>query len=136
MLEGKINTGYDSENEEDFIKIYQFFSNNSIKPVRNNVSDIDLVDDKLNVIFYFNHHNYVKIIEIQTMTGAWDEKILRFTIENSLNNVKNANKQVKNHIDQDAVWFTLIAVKILRTFFGDDAPKYMLVERKALRYLR
>lgn len=70
------------------------------------------------------------------MSGAWDEKILKFTIERSLINIKNANKQIKNPIDLDSVWFTLIAVKILRTFFSDDAPKYMLVERKALRYLR
>lgn len=64
MLESKVNTGYDSENEEDYIKVYQYFANNSIKSVRNNVTDIELVDGKLNVIFYFNHHNYVKIVEI------------------------------------------------------------------------
>ena len=87
-LEPDIQYGYDSDFAADLIKVTQYFANNTITTLRNNVSDITLEEDRFNVVFYTNYHNYIKIVENQLDSGLWDEKILKFTEEGTLIAIK------------------------------------------------
>ena len=75
-------------------------------------------------------------MEKQLITGFWDEEILRFTPESTLNAIKYANSHVLKGNAHDTVWFTMIALKILRNNFAKEAPKYVLIEKKAKSALK
>lgn len=61
---------------------------------------------------------------------------MQYTKEGTLSAIKHANAMYKVDVAQDLVWFTMIALKILRQEFSKDAPKYALVEKKAQIALR
>jgi hypothetical protein len=67
----------------------------------------------------------------------WDARVLNFTKQqNSTENqtieeIKAANTGLGIEKEKNAIWYTLIALKLLRDEFADDAKYYQVVEKKA-----
>ena len=85
------------------------------------------------MINYIVIRHYIYIIEIQH-EGLWGESILNFTTRaqsGGLKAIKQDNPGLASQIVKDEIWYTIIALRLLKSEFAKDAKCFELAERKA-----
>lgn len=119
------------DDAHELIEVRQFYGNFATKKLRDSGDVFKPVKGKLNVVSYIVKKHYIYIVEKQLVNGQWDDRVLNFTKAgpNNLNAIKQSNPQAK--VAYDAVWYTLIGLKLLKQQFSQDAKGYELVEKKA-----
>ena len=110
----------------------EHWCNQVTKKPRYNTSDFTIVPKTLNVIKYVILRHYIYIIEIQR-DGLWDESIIKFTkaSEGGLKAIKQDNPELIPQIAKNEIWYTLIALRLLKSEFAKDAKCFELIEKKA-----